>query len=132
MWRPWSTSHHPATTPRHCLYKTELIKPQRPRKALGDVELATAEWVDWYNHSRLHGEIGHSRPPNVTPSTTSSKVRRSQPQSRVSTEPGTVQGDQQPVDSRRGPALGPVATCASAIVRCASGFRSGSTAPLSA
>ncbi|WSA04903.1 IS3 family transposase (plasmid) [Streptomyces sp. NBC_00841] len=44
------------------LYKTELIKPQRPWKALGDVELATAEWVDWYNHSRLHGEIGHVPP----------------------------------------------------------------------
>ncbi|AXE81295.1 hypothetical protein C5746_34985 [Streptomyces atratus] len=51
-----------ALSPPHCLYKTELIKPQRPRKALGDVELATAEWVDWYNHSRLHGEIGHVPP----------------------------------------------------------------------
>jgi putative transposase len=44
------------------LYKTELIKPQRPWKALSDVELATAEWVDWYNHRRLHGEIGHVPP----------------------------------------------------------------------
>lgn len=26
------------------------------------VELATAEWVDWYNHRRLHGEIGHVSP----------------------------------------------------------------------
>ncbi|WP_405692387.1 integrase core domain-containing protein [Streptomyces sp. NBC_00057] len=44
------------------LYKTELIKPQRPWKALGNVELATAEWVDWCNHGRLHGEIGHVPP----------------------------------------------------------------------
>ncbi|MFE9455024.1 IS3 family transposase, partial [Streptomyces sp. NPDC006739] len=22
----------------------------------------TAEWVDWYNHRRLHGEIGHIPP----------------------------------------------------------------------
>ncbi|MFB7091160.1 IS3 family transposase [Streptomyces sp. NPDC056296] len=44
------------------LYKTELIKPQRPWKALSDVELATAEWADWYNHRRLHGEIGHVPP----------------------------------------------------------------------
>lgn len=44
------------------LYKTELIKPQRPWKALSDVELGTAEWVDWYNHRRLHGEIGHVPP----------------------------------------------------------------------
>jgi transposase InsO family protein len=41
------------------LFKTELIKPQRPWKTLSQVELATAEWVDWYNHRRLHGEIGH-------------------------------------------------------------------------
>jgi putative transposase len=40
------------------LLKTELIKPQRPWKTLSQVELATAEWVDWYNHRRLHGEIG--------------------------------------------------------------------------
>jgi putative transposase len=44
------------------LYKTELIKPQRPWKTLSHVELATAEWVDWYNHRRLHGEIGHVPP----------------------------------------------------------------------
>ncbi|MDX3322437.1 IS3 family transposase, partial [Streptomyces sp. ME03-5684b] len=44
------------------LFKTELIKPRRPWKTLPDVGLATAEWVDWYNHRRLHGEIGHVPP----------------------------------------------------------------------
>ncbi|MFJ7593478.1 IS3 family transposase [Streptomyces sp. NPDC097617] len=44
------------------LYKTELIKPQRPWKTLAQVELATAEWIDWYCHRRLHGEIGHVPP----------------------------------------------------------------------
>ncbi|BFV54932.1 hypothetical protein KCMC57_up00360 [Kitasatospora sp. CMC57] len=44
------------------LYKTEVIKPQRPWKTLSHVELATAEWTDWYNHRRLHGEIGHVPP----------------------------------------------------------------------
>ncbi|MFE5835212.1 IS3 family transposase [Streptomyces sp. NPDC056508] len=44
------------------LFKTELIKPGRPWKTLSDVELATAEYVDWYNHRRLHGEIGHVPP----------------------------------------------------------------------
>ena len=29
------------------LYKTELIKPRRPWKGLDDLEIATAEWVDW-------------------------------------------------------------------------------------
>ncbi|MER5685882.1 IS3 family transposase [Streptomyces sp. NPDC002205] len=44
------------------LFKTEPIKPRRPWKTLSDVELATAEYVDWYNHRRLHGEIGHVPP----------------------------------------------------------------------
>ncbi|MCX5215492.1 IS3 family transposase [Kitasatospora sp. NBC_00240] len=44
------------------LFKTELIKPRRPWRTLSQVELATAEWVDWYNHRRLHGEIGHVPP----------------------------------------------------------------------
>ncbi len=34
------------------LYKTELVKPRRPWKALDDLEIATAEWVDWFNHRR--------------------------------------------------------------------------------
>ncbi|WP_413751766.1 IS3 family transposase [Streptomyces sp. R-74717] len=44
------------------LFKTELIKPGRPWKTLSHVELATAEWIDWYCHRRLHGEIGHVPP----------------------------------------------------------------------
>jgi putative transposase len=45
------------------LYKTELIKPTGPWRTLADVELATAEWVDWYNSQRIHTEIGDI-PPN--------------------------------------------------------------------
>jgi putative transposase len=37
------------------LYKTELINMQGPWKSIEQVELATLEWVDWYNHRRLHG-----------------------------------------------------------------------------
>jgi putative transposase len=40
------------------LYKTELIKKEGPWKSLADVELATAEYVDWYNTRRLHTAIG--------------------------------------------------------------------------
>jgi putative transposase len=40
------------------LYKTELIKKQGPWKTLADVELATAEYVDWFNTRRLHTAIG--------------------------------------------------------------------------
>ena len=34
------------------LYKTELIKPRRPWKGFDDLEIATAEWVEWFNHRR--------------------------------------------------------------------------------
>ncbi|WP_189315778.1 integrase core domain-containing protein [Streptomyces brasiliensis] len=44
------------------LYKTEVIKPMRPWKGLSHVELATAEWADWYNNRRLHSEIRHIPP----------------------------------------------------------------------
>lgn len=30
------------------LYTTELIKPRKPRKNIDEVEIATAEWVDWF------------------------------------------------------------------------------------
>jgi putative transposase len=44
------------------LYKTELIRRRGPWRTLDDVELATLEWVDWYNHRRLHSACDH-RPP---------------------------------------------------------------------
>ncbi|NUV72559.1 transposase [Streptomyces sp. CAI-121] len=44
------------------LFKAELIKPGRPLRTLSQVELATAKWIDWYCHRRLHGEIGHIPP----------------------------------------------------------------------
>jgi putative transposase len=40
------------------LYKTELIKPRRPWRSLTNVELATAEYVDWFNTRQLHTSIG--------------------------------------------------------------------------
>jgi putative transposase len=36
------------------LYKTELIRRQGPWRSIDDVELATLEWIDWFNHRRLH------------------------------------------------------------------------------
>jgi putative transposase len=44
------------------LYKTEKINRRGPWKTLADVELATLEWVDWYNHERLHSACDR-RPP---------------------------------------------------------------------
>jgi putative transposase len=44
------------------LYKTELIKPRKPWRTIEQVELATAEWVDWFNHHRLYGHCGDVPP----------------------------------------------------------------------
>jgi putative transposase len=40
------------------LYKTELVRPRGPWRGLDDLMLATLEWVDWWNHRRLHSAIG--------------------------------------------------------------------------
>ena len=42
----------------HGLYKTELIRHRGPWRGLDDVEHATLEYVHWFNHQRLHGELG--------------------------------------------------------------------------
>jgi putative transposase len=39
------------------LYKTELIRHRGPWRGLDDVEHATLDYVDWFNHRRLHGEL---------------------------------------------------------------------------
>jgi putative transposase len=39
------------------LYKAEVIRKRGPWRSLEQVELATAEWIDWWNHRRLHGAI---------------------------------------------------------------------------
>jgi putative transposase len=44
------------------LYKTELIRRLGPWKGLDDVELATLEYIDWFNHRRLHSACGHIAP----------------------------------------------------------------------
>jgi putative transposase len=44
------------------LYKTELIRRQGPWRTCDQVELATLEYVDWYNHRRPH-EAAADLPP---------------------------------------------------------------------
>ena len=38
------------------------MRPQGGGTQDTPVELATAEWIDWYCHRRLHGETGHVPP----------------------------------------------------------------------
>ena len=44
------------------LYKTELVRRRGPWRGLDEVEYATLEWVDWFNHRRLLEPIGHVPP----------------------------------------------------------------------
>ncbi len=44
------------------LFKAEMIEPNRPWRTVSDVELATLNWVDWYNKHRLHGACGDVPP----------------------------------------------------------------------
>ena len=45
------------------LYKTELVRHRGPWRGLDDPELATLEWVDWFNNRRIH----HHNPGRVPP-----------------------------------------------------------------
>ena len=44
------------------LFKTEVIHHQGPWRSLAAVEVATMNWVDWYNNRRLLGSIGDIPP----------------------------------------------------------------------
>lgn len=66
------------------LYKTELIRRRGPWKGLDEVEYATLEWVDWFNHRRLLEPIGH-----VPPAEFEATYRRKE-------TPGSIDGLKQP------------------------------------
>ena len=44
------------------LYKTEVIRRRGPWKNIEAVEIATLEWVDWFNNRRLLEPIGDVPP----------------------------------------------------------------------
>lgn len=44
------------------LFKTELIRRRGPWRTVEQVELATLEWVWWWNNARLHGELDYRTP----------------------------------------------------------------------
>jgi putative transposase len=44
------------------LFKTELIKPGGPWRTVEQVEIATLEYIDWFNHRRLFQACGDIPP----------------------------------------------------------------------
>jgi putative transposase len=46
----------------NALFKAELIRRRGPWRSVDDVELATLEWVHWWNHRRLHSTCNYLPP----------------------------------------------------------------------
>ena len=44
------------------LFKAELIRNHGPWTGIDELEFAVAEYIDWYNQRRLHGQIGYVPP----------------------------------------------------------------------
>ena len=76
------------------LFKAECIRnpvmrPQGGWKSVGDVEIAVAEYVDWFNHRRLHGEIGLVPPAEFEANHWASQIAKHYRQNPVLTEVGS-------------------------------------------
>ncbi len=44
------------------LYKLECVRHEGPWRGAYDLELATLNWVHWFNEHRLHSALGHVPP----------------------------------------------------------------------
>ena len=75
------------------LFKAELIRNHGPWKNIDDLEIAVAEYIDWFNHRRLHGELGLVPPVEYEQSHSSSATENHPRPARrgkhVSMKPGT-------------------------------------------
>jgi putative transposase len=75
------------------LFKTELIRRKGPWRGLDTVEMATLEWVDWFNNRRVFSAIGNIPQPRPKPTITSQqhRLKSFRWQNKLSTESGAVQ-----------------------------------------
>lgn len=42
------------------IFKAEFVRNRGPWKKIDDLQVAVAEYIDWYNHRRLHRQIGRA------------------------------------------------------------------------
>jgi len=71
---------------------TELVRRQGPWRGLEDLEFATLNWVDWYNHRRLFSALGYVPPAEYEGTTTLCQSwRRPGLNIRASIKPGAIQ-----------------------------------------
>ncbi|WP_255450577.1 IS3 family transposase [Skermania sp. ID1734] len=76
------------------LFKAELIRnpvtrPKGGWTGISDVEIAVAEYVDWFNHRRLHGEIGLVPPAEFKANHWASQIETTYSEAPVLTEVGS-------------------------------------------
>ena len=64
------------------LYKAEIIHRRGPWKTREAVEMATLEWVSWFNHHRLLEPIGY-----IPPAEAEANYWRQQAQASTTTTP---------------------------------------------
>ena len=86
---PWTNSRGPVTGSNpavNAASKTELISRGKPWRGIDDVELATAEWVAWYNQERLHEALGYQSPAEYEAALTGASHPASQPTPALATE----------------------------------------------
>ena len=67
------------------LYKAELIRNQGPWQDIDAVEVATAEWVHWFNTIRPHSAIGMRTPAEHEAAWAPDTHRQEQPQPATTT-----------------------------------------------
>ncbi len=75
------------------LYKTELIRRQGPWRTVEQVELATLEYVWWWNNRRLDGDLDLRAPPKSRPGTTLTANHRCRPPPATENPRNETQGD---------------------------------------
>ena len=74
------------------LFKTELIKPGGPWRTVEQVEIATLEYIDWFNHRRLFQAWVTSHPPNSSRPTTVTRPPSPRPATQPCRSPDTPGG----------------------------------------
>ena len=78
----------------NALFKAECVRNPVLRRtgwtSITDVEIAVAEYIDWYNHRRLHGEIGHLPPAEYETTHWATNPARHYPEHPALTEAGTT------------------------------------------
>ncbi len=70
--------------------RNAIMRPVGGWKNVGDVEIAVAEYVDWFNHRRLHGEVGLVPPAELEANYWASQSAKHYRQNPVLTEAGST------------------------------------------